>query len=168
MAFFAASVVVLMSTAIYTLRLVGNSDSFRLANAVLTPSAVATASLPADVFLRPVRGEPTSAFGPRCGRMHNGVDLLANVGDPIHASRAGRIMAEPCGSGYGMCTIIDHGNGLTTLYAHMSAKVVEGGRVERGQVIGLVGCTGHCHAPHLHFELRENGIHLSPLERVSP
>ena len=67
-----------------------------------------------------------------------------------------------CGTGYGICTIIDHGGAVATLYAHMSRKIVTGGQVSAGEVIGLVGCTGFCTGPHLHFEVRINGTPKNP------
>jgi murein DD-endopeptidase MepM/ murein hydrolase activator NlpD len=114
-------------------------------------------------YLRPVGGELMSGFGARSDGMHTGVDLRGRTGDPILASRRGTVSAAACGSGYGICTMIDHGGGVTTLYAHMSLKVLTGGPVERGQVIGLVGCTGSCEAPHVHFEVRLNGVRVDPI-----
>jgi murein DD-endopeptidase MepM/ murein hydrolase activator NlpD len=114
-------------------------------------------------YLRPVGGELMSGFGARSDGMHTGVDLRGRTGDPVLASRKGTVSAAACGSGYGICTMIDHGGGVTTLYAHMSLKVLSGGAVERGQVLGLVGCTGSCEAPHVHFEVRLNGVRVDPL-----
>lgn len=114
-------------------------------------------------YLRPVGGEFLSGFGVRSDGMHTGNDLRGRTGDPILASQSGTVSGAACGSGYGICTLIDHGGGVTTLYAHMSVKVVAGGAVERGQVIGLVGCTGSCETPHVHFELRLNGVRVDPL-----
>lgn len=114
-------------------------------------------------YLRPVGGELMSGFGARSGGVHTGVDLRGATGQPILASRKGVVSGAACGSGYGICTIIDHGGGFATLYAHMSVKVAAGGVVERGQVIGLVGCTGSCEAPHVHFEVRVNEVRVDPL-----
>lgn len=114
-------------------------------------------------YLRPVGGEFLSGFGVRSDGMHTGIDLRGRTGDPILASRKGTVSGAACGSGYGICTMIDHGGGVTTLYAHMSVKVLAGGPVERGQIIGLVGCTGSCETPHLHFEVRLNGVRVDPL-----
>jgi murein DD-endopeptidase MepM/ murein hydrolase activator NlpD len=114
-------------------------------------------------FMRPVPGRVTSPFGRRWGRMHTGVDLDGRTGDPIRAAKAGTILGIPCGSGYGNCTIIDHGGGVTTLYAHMSRKALSGGHVNQGQVIGYIGCTGHCTGSHLHFEVRINGVPRNPM-----
>lgn len=114
-------------------------------------------------YLRPVGGEFLSGFGVRSDGMHTGIDLRGRTGEPILASRSGTVSGAACGSGYGICSMIDHGGGVTTLYAHMSLKVVTGGHVERGQVIGLVGCTGSCESPHLHFEVRLNGARVDPV-----
>lgn len=119
---------------------------------------------PVDIsYLRPVGGEFLSGFGARSDGMHTGVDLRGRTGDPILASRKGTVSGAACGSGYGICTMIDHGDGVTTLYAHMSLKILAGGTVERGQVIGLVGCTGSCETPHVHFEVRRNGVRVDPM-----
>lgn len=114
-------------------------------------------------YLRPVGGELMSGFGSRSDGMHTGVDLRGRTGDPVLASRKGTVSGAACGSGYGICTMIDHGGGVTTLYAHLSLKVLTAGPVERGQVIGLVGCTGSCEAPHVHFEVRVHGVRVDPL-----
>lgn len=117
-------------------------------------------------FIRPVGGRVTSPFGRRWGRAHTGVDLDGRTGDPIRAAKAGRILGVSCGGGYGNCTLIDHGGGVTTLYAHMSRKVVTGGSVSRGQLIGYVGCTGSCTGSHLHFEVRVNGKPQNPMRYI--
>lgn len=113
-------------------------------------------------FIWPLNGRVTSEYGRRGGGFHVGMDIDGNTGDAIKASKAGNVASISCGSGYGICTIIDHGNGVTTLYAHMSRKAISGGRVETGQVIGYVGCTGSCTGSHLHFETRVNGDPQNP------
>jgi murein DD-endopeptidase MepM/ murein hydrolase activator NlpD len=110
----------------------------------------------------PVNGPMGSPFGPRGGGFHYGVDILAGTGTPIHAVKDGTVAGVSCGSGYGICTIIDHGGGVATLYAHMSRKAISGGHVSAGEVIGYVGCTGYCTGPHLHFEVRINGAPRNP------
>jgi murein DD-endopeptidase MepM/ murein hydrolase activator NlpD len=65
--------------------------------------------------------------------------------------------------GYGNIVVIDHGNGLSTAYAHLSAIWAGGGGVSQGQGIGAVGCTGSCTGPHLHFEVRVNGAAVDPM-----
>lgn len=136
--------------------------------ALIKPLAPAPLAPPPAVdsgtgYLRPVGGEFLSGFGVRSDGMHTGNDLRGRTGEPILASQSGTVSGAACGSGYGICTMIDHGGGVTTLYAHMSVKVVAGGTVERGQVIGLVGCTGSCETPHVHFEVRLNGARVDPL-----
>lgn len=113
-------------------------------------------------FVRPVPGRITSPFGRRWGRAHTGVDMAGRTGDPIRAVKAGTILGVSCGSGYGNCTLVDHGGGVVTLYAHMSRKAVSGGRVSQGQLLGSVGCSGSCTGPHLHFEVRVNGTPRNP------
>src|SRR5437016_6866565 len=105
----------------------------------------------------PVRGPVVSPFGPRGRGFHYGIDISAPTGTPITAVKEGTIAGISCGTGYGICTIIDHGGGVATLYAHMSRKGISAGHVAQGQVIGYVGCTGYCTGPHLHFEVRING-----------
>jgi murein DD-endopeptidase MepM/ murein hydrolase activator NlpD len=114
-------------------------------------------------FVRPVTGRLTSPFGRRWGRSHSGVDLDGNTGDPIRATKAGTILGVSCGGGYGICTLIDHGGGVVSLYAHMSQKVVAAGRVDAGQLIGKIGCSGSCTGSHIHFEIRVNGTPQNPL-----
>ncbi|GAC1362512.1 MAG: hypothetical protein NVSMB32_02920 [Actinomycetota bacterium] len=110
----------------------------------------------------PVQGPITSPWGPRWGGFHYGIDIGDPTGTPIHAPRDGTVVAISCGGGYGICSVIDHGGGMTTVYAHMSAQSVTGGHVSQGQVIGLVGCTGHCTGSHLHFEVRIDGTPHNP------
>jgi murein DD-endopeptidase MepM/ murein hydrolase activator NlpD len=110
----------------------------------------------------PVSGSIVSGFGPRGRGYHYGVDISGATGTPIRAARDGTVVGLSCGAGYGICSIVDHGGGVSTLYAHMSRKAVPGGHVNKGQVIGYVGCTGHCSGPHLHFEVRINGRPRNP------
>lgn len=124
------------------------------------------APVSASGLIWPVRGPITSPFGPRpsLGGFHYGIDIGAPTGTPIHAAKAGVIASVNCGTGYGICTIVDHGGGLTTLYAHQSRTVsVAGAHVAQGQVIGYVGCTGFCTGPHLHFEVRIDGVPHNPI-----
>ena len=112
----------------------------------------------------PVNGPVTSPFGWRWGRMHEGIDIGASSGTPIHAAAAGRVIIAGWVSGYGNWTVIDHGGGLATAYGHQSGFAVGvGAEVAQGEVIGYVGCTGHCFGPHLHFEVRVNGQPVDPL-----
>ena len=112
----------------------------------------------------PVQGPITSPFGMRWGRMHEGIDIGVPYGTPIHAAAAGTVIYAGWMSGYGNLTVIDHGHGLATAYGHQSALAAgNGATVSQGQVIGYVGCTGHCFGPHLHFEVRVNGTPVDPL-----
>jgi murein DD-endopeptidase MepM/ murein hydrolase activator NlpD len=111
----------------------------------------------------PVNGPVVSGFGPRWGSFHEGIDIAVPTGTQIRAAASGSVaLAGPTG-GYGNYTCISHGGGLSTCYAHQSQILVSSGEVAQGQIIGLVGCTGHCLGPHLHFEVRVNGQAVDPL-----
>jgi murein DD-endopeptidase MepM/ murein hydrolase activator NlpD len=115
-------------------------------------------------LLWPVSGYVTSGFGWRWGRMHEGVDIGASGGAPIQASAGGSVIYAGWMGGYGNLVVVDHGNGVATAYAHMSALGVGVGQaVAPGQTLGYVGCTGHCFGDHLHFEVRVNGAPYDPL-----
>jgi virulence factor Mce-like protein len=121
-------------------------------------------AFPTDGFIWPLDGVVTSPFGPRWGRMHTGIDIDGATGDPIAASAGGRVALANYVSGYGNSVIVEHENGLSTLYGHLSDIAVSTGQtVEQGQVVGLVGCTGHCFGDHLHFEIRLKGAPVDPL-----
>jgi murein DD-endopeptidase MepM/ murein hydrolase activator NlpD len=112
----------------------------------------------------PVSAGITSPFGWRWGRMHEGLDLGASYGSPIHAAAAGTVIYAGWLGGYGNLVVVDHGGGLSTAYGHQSAIAVSVGQhVDQGQVIGYVGSTGHSTGPHLHFEVRVNGSAVDPL-----
>jgi murein DD-endopeptidase MepM/ murein hydrolase activator NlpD len=116
----------------------------------------------------PVNGPITSPFGWRWGRMHQGIDIGVPTGTPIHAAAAGTVIYCGWEEGYGNLVVIDHGGNLATAYGHQSAIAVTCGEyVQQGQVIGYVGCTGHCTGPHLHFEVRINGDPVDPLGYLS-
>ncbi|MGH9190138.1 MAG: murein hydrolase activator EnvC family protein [Acidimicrobiales bacterium] len=121
-------------------------------------------------LLRPTPAATVSGFGSRVhpiygtARMHTGVDFAASMGSPIRAAAAGVVVSSGSYGGYGIATIVDHGGGLATLYAHQSATLVDAGqRVAAGQVIGKVGSTGASTGPHLHFEVRVNGDPVNPM-----
>jgi murein DD-endopeptidase MepM/ murein hydrolase activator NlpD len=124
-----------------------------------------TGSASAAGFVWPLNGAVTSGYGWRWGRMHEGIDIDGYTGQPIVASKAGRVIsAGDAGDGYGSKVVIDHGGGYTTLYGHMSRLgTSNGASVSQGQVIGYVGCTGSCTGDHLHFEVRVNGAPQDPL-----
>ena len=115
----------------------------------------------------PVSGPVVSPFGMRWGQMHEGIDIAVPEGTPIRAAASGTVVlqqGEAESGGYGNFTCIDHGGGLSTCYAHQSAFAVSSGQsVSQGDVIGYSGCTGHCFGPHVHFEVRVNGVPTDPL-----
>ncbi len=118
-----------------------------------------------DVWLLPLRNYTLSSFyGWRWERMHEGVDLAAPHGTPIQAVHAGTVVLSRWYSGYGYCVIIDHGDGVETLYAHASQLLVyEGQEVSAGDIIALVGNTGYSFGAHLHFETHVNGVPQDPI-----
>jgi len=118
-------------------------------------------------FIWPVDGAVVSGFGMRWGRMHEGIDIAAPAGTPIRAVASGSVVllqSEAESGGYGNFTCLDHGGGLQTCYAHQTSFAVGSGQsVSQGEVIGYVGCTGHCFGDHLHFEVRIGGAPTDPL-----
>lgn len=97
------------------------------------------------------------------GHIHTGVDLAAPAGTPVHAVLDGIARVVVSATGYGLHVVLDHGDGLTTLYAHLSSITVhDGDDVAAGDVIGLVGSSGNSTGPHLHFEVRRDGIAEDP------
>jgi murein DD-endopeptidase MepM/ murein hydrolase activator NlpD len=115
-------------------------------------------------FIWPVNGPVVSGFGMRWGRLHAGIDIAVPSGTPVRASKGGVVaIASPYG-GYGNYVCIGHGGGLSTCYAHlMSFSTSAGAQVRQGQVIGITDCTGHCFGPHVHFEVRVNGVPQDPM-----
>jgi len=115
-------------------------------------------------FQWPVKGRRiTSKYGRRGGGMHTGMDIDCETGEGTYAAKAGKVIASERGGGYGNMIIVDHGNGVSSLYAHHSRLYArEGQQVERGQKIGACGSTGNSTGSHLHFEIRVNGQHRNP------
>ncbi len=115
-------------------------------------------------FRPPVHGKLASGFGPRRGGRHLGVDILAPDGTDVRAAEYGLILYAGDGlRGYGKVIVLDHGEGITTLYAHLKEfRVKSGDAVAAGQVIGAVGRTGNATTSHLHFELRLENEALDP------
>jgi murein DD-endopeptidase MepM/ murein hydrolase activator NlpD len=120
--------------------------------------------------ITPVRGILTSGFGYRADPMthgrgnHQGIDIAASYGQPVHASGDGLVLQAGDQGGYGKAVFLAHGYGLTSRYGHMSAITVRPGqRVKRGDVIGRVGSTGRSTGPHLHYEVRVDGEPLNPV-----
>lgn len=129
------------------------------------------ASLPTEW---PVRGWVTSGFGPRRAnrvggtRDHQGVDIAAPVGTPVLASGDGVVTFAGVKGGYGRTLIVDHGFGMTTLYAHNSELLVkEGDRVQRGTPVAKIGMTGRTTGAHLHYEVAVDGAQVDPLRYLA-
>jgi len=119
--------------------------------------------------LWPVSGKISSGFGWRRGPFgggsehHDGIDIPARTGTHIHAAGGGTVTFSGWRNGHGNTVIIDHGDGMSTLYAHNSRNIVTvGQRVSRGDVIAHVGSTGRSTGPHLHFEVHVNGRPVNP------
>jgi len=137
-------------------------------DSVANPPTIADwASVVGAPSLWPVMGPITSSFGQRDdpfngeGAFHTGVDISATFGTPVRAAADGVITTASMASGYGREIVVDHGNGIETLYGHLSGfAITTGEQVRRGQVIGYVGMSGRATAPHLHYEVR---IHNTPV-----
>jgi murein DD-endopeptidase MepM/ murein hydrolase activator NlpD len=127
----------------------------------LGPSA---AGVSASGLMWPVDGPVTSGFGMRWGRMHEGIDIAVPSGTPVRASASGTVIHAGWLGGYGNLVVIDHGDGLATAYGHNSALLVAVGQnVSQGETISLSGSTGNSTGPHVHFEVRVNGVPVDPL-----
>jgi murein DD-endopeptidase MepM/ murein hydrolase activator NlpD len=114
----------------------------------------------------PVRGPMASGFGGRRKGRHHGIDILAPEGTKVRAPRIGLVLYAGDGMrGYGNVVILDHGEGITTLYGHLKEiRVKSGGAIAKGRVIGTVGRTGNATTHHLHFEVRIDGEAVNPLD----
>ena len=160
-----------------------DSDSDKVTELILQRVAVADASESkiareealraarnSGKMLMPSRGPITSQFGSRFhpvlgySRFHAGTDFGAEQGSPIQAAETGVVIFAGWYGGYGNAVIVEHGDGLTTLYGHASRlNVREGQTVKKGDVIAAVGTTGLSTGPHLHFEVRRNGKPVDPM-----
>jgi len=137
-------------------------DNMQLLKRLLEERASTVADTPT---LIPVVGTITSSFGVRRGTgTHTGIDIGAPIGTKIRAPADGVVIFAGVSPYYGNLIILDHGNGFTTRFAHLSEiKVSIGDRVSEGDVIGCVGQTGWATGPHLHYEVRYNGVPLDPI-----
>jgi murein DD-endopeptidase MepM/ murein hydrolase activator NlpD len=133
---------------------------------IRTPRSVSTSAIPSGA---PLRATLTSGFGMRVDpilgtrRLHSGIDLAAPNGSPIVATSDGLVGKAGWNGGYGLYVSLEHGGGLQTRYGHMSRLAVAAGEmVKKGDVIGYVGSTGRSTGPHLHYEMRLNGIAVRP------
>lgn len=112
-------------------------------------------------FIWPVVETVNTPFGGD----HAGIDIEGLTGDPILAAAGGTItFAGDDGDGYGTKIVIRHDGGYETLYSHLATIKVSGGRVEQGDVIGTIGCTGSCTGDHLHFEILHAGTPTNPID----
>lgn len=124
---------------------------------------------PSNTFVRPAQGYVSSQYGYRIHpisgirRLHGGIDIAG--GGAVSAAQGGTVVQVDYNSGWGNYIVIDHGNGLQTLYAHLqngSITVAEGATVSQGQTIGTMGQTGSATGVHLHFEIYVNGVQVDP------
>ena len=117
----------------------------------------------------PLRGVLYARFGRRGREAHDGIDLAAPVGTSVRTAATGKVIYAGEQKGYGLIAIIEHPNGLTTVYAHNhELRVKTGQEVREGQVIASVGESGRTTGPHLHFEVRREGIPVDPLTHLGP
>lgn len=144
-------------------------DAIRAESAKAAAAGTEQPEVASSGWVRPVPGAVTSGFGPRLHpilgyyRMHTGWDLSAASGTPIASATAGTVILAGWFGGYGTTVVVDHGGGLTTLYAHQSSLAVSyGAAVGAGDVVGYVGSTGLSTGPHLHFEVRVDGNPVDP------
>ncbi|MDA8130781.1 MAG: M23 family metallopeptidase [Elusimicrobia bacterium] len=128
-------------------------------------------SVRATPSIWPTEGRITSPFGYRIHPLrmsteyHSGVDIANEAGTPVHATADGVVRHAGWAQGYGMCVVVDHGFGYSTLYGHMSEIVSkEGQQVKRGQLVGRMGSTGTSTGNHLHYEVWTSGIPRDPMK----
>jgi murein DD-endopeptidase MepM/ murein hydrolase activator NlpD len=147
-----------------------NAAAAAKANAGSKPSAsVSTGSQSSNGYIKPVSGRVSSPYGYRIHpvlgykKFHTGIDFAASSGTSVRSVKSGTVIVAQYNSSYGNYIIVDHGNGVSSLYAHLRGfNVSYGSRVSQGDTIGFVGSTGMSTGPHLHFEIRINGSHVNP------
>lgn len=151
------------------------AESNKLINYIKSLSSKAKYAGGSMTWPLPSGKKVVSAYGMRRhpilkkNKMHTGIDIDGKTGDSIVAANKGTVIIAQWQSGYGNTVVVDHGGGITTLYAHCSKLLVKvGDEVKAGQVIAKVGSTGLATGPHLHFEVRVNGSTKNPLNYVSP
>jgi len=127
------------------------------------PTAPSAQFIPAGYPLRCTNAYVSSTYGMRHGRMHNGIDFAAATGTPVYATADGRVSFAGTQRGYGQIVCIEHANGYSSCYAHLSRfEVREGQWVRQGDAIGRVGATGNATGPHLHYEIRRHQRAVNP------
>ncbi|OGR46041.1 MAG: hypothetical protein A2X34_03875 [Elusimicrobia bacterium GWC2_51_8] len=127
-------------------------------------------SVRATPSMRPAQGRITSSFGYRlpplrmASEYHSGIDIASDAGSPIHVTADGVVRHSGWAQGYGMCVVVDHGFGYSTLYGHMNELLVKEGTVlKRGQLVGRMGSTGTSTGNHLHYEVWVTGVPKNPI-----
>lgn len=158
-----------------TERGIGVSDFFLRTPSADVQDAKSQNPLPQNTLLfdgklkLPAVGKVTSRYGlrhdPIDGRLrhHNGIDIAMPEGTPVVSAAPGKVVFSGFSSGYGNCVIIEHDNGLTSLYAHNSLNLVKTGDVvDKHKVLALSGSSGRSTGPHLHFEVRKDGVPVDP------
>lgn len=139
----------------------------RAAAVPLPEEGAATAVAPSPSpggFAWPVSGPVTSGFGTRWGRMHEGIDIAVPSGTPVRAAAGGTVIYASWMDGYGNLVVVDHGNGVSTAYAHNTTIAVGlGQQVAQGEVLAASGTTGNATGPVVHFEVRVNGAPVDPM-----
>jgi septal ring factor EnvC (AmiA/AmiB activator) len=134
------------------------------ADAASSPSPSPPPTPAANQLAWPLSGTLTSPFGIRWGKLHTGIDIAAPAGVPIGAAAAGAVIYSGSFGGYGLLVVVNHGNGLSTAYAHNSSVFVAvGDSVAQGQAVAAVGCTGSCTGNHVHFEVRVDSVAVDPI-----
>ena len=139
------------------------------AGSVITGANISYAKIDLGVsFINPIQGTITSRFGVLSSirsSYHTGLDVGASIGTPIAAAASGTVAFSGVKPSYGYLITIDHGNGVVTYYAHCSVLYKSVGEVvEQGDIIAAVGMTGNTTGPHLHIEVRVNGVAYNPVD----
>ena len=146
---------------------ISESDRIVVGQKLVVPN-VRSSSLSSRSFIWPLNGLITSHFGIRTlGRRrdyHTGIDIDGHTGTPIRAAESGKVSFSGYINGYGNIVIVDHAGGYSTVYAHNSSNLVRKGQnVTKGEIIARLGATGNSTGSHLHFEIRQNGKPVNPL-----
>ncbi|WP_035067923.1 M23 family metallopeptidase [Nitratidesulfovibrio termitidis] len=121
---------------------------------------------PADGYISSTFGMRVSPFTGK-GEFHKGIDVINRPGTPIYAPARGTVTLAGVDGAYGNCVVLQHGGGLSTRYAHMQRFVLkEGQTINRGDLIGYIGTSGRSTGPHLHYEVRLNGVCVNPMRYI--
>ena len=145
-----------------------NYNSYSSSGSVNTSQTVSYGAPALGISLiRPTSGTITSRFGRRSSGTHTGIDIANSKGTPIYAAASGVVSFAGRKGGYGNLVVVDHGNGVQTYYAHNNSLNVSAGQsVSQGQLISYMGSTGNSTGPHLHLEVRVNGVCQNPQNYV--